>query len=225
MKTLLPAAAIVLCTPALYAITYSDGTFTPSNWGFETVGSGVSTPAQIAAGGNPGSYRQIDHTVNQNTGWYYSFSRYGTTNATRYEPAVQGAIASLDFSIDARVVSTQGGQLPGLALGAKQGTLVFMQSSFFNVGNPAWGGYGVSGLTAASFTCINGAGSLDLSAGGAPIRFGFVVLNASFSPITTGSVSEYDNFSVTAHAVPAPSALGVAAGVGLAGAGLRRRRR
>jgi len=208
MKYLLPVMAICAVPLAAHgASTFSDGTFNPSNWGFETIGSGTVTFGQIAAGGNPGQYRQIDQVVNQNTGWFYSFSRYGTTMPTRYEPAVSGAIASVDFSIDSRTISVLSGQVPGIGLGIKQGSLVFMQTAFFNGFANTWTTYSVNSLTPASFSCINGAGSLDFSASGAPIRFGFITANASFSATTTGSVSDYDNFFVNVVQVPAPGAL------------------
>ena len=203
-------------------VTYTDGTFAPSSWGFEIVGGGSSTPSQVASGGNPGSYRQINQSVPANTGWFYGFSRYGTNTATRYDPVSQGAITSVDFSIDARTISTVGGQVPGLAMGIKQGSLVYVQTAFANVGNSSWGFFGSFGLTPADFTCVNGSGTVDFSATGGPLRFGFVTINASFSAQPTGSVSEYDNYNVVVHNVPAPGAL-MLAGVGLLAASRRRR--
>lgn len=203
-------------------VTYSDGAFVTSTWGFEIVGTGTSVPSQVVSGGNPGSYRQINQTVAQNSGWFYAFSRYGTSLATRYEPATQGAIQSVDFSIQAQTISVQGGQIPGLAWGIKQGSFVYVQTAFQNLSGPAWANFSSAALTPADFFCANGAGTLDFSASGAPIRFGFVTMNASFSAVTTGSVSEYDNFSVTVHQVPAPAGAALLGALGLL-AGRRRR--
>jgi hypothetical protein len=203
-------------------VTYTDGTFNPSVWGFEVVGGGSSTPSQVASGGNPGAYRQINQSVPANTGWFYGFSRYGTNTATRYDPATQGAISSVDFSIDGRLISTVGGQIPGVGMGIKQGSLVYVQTAFANLGNASWGTVASTGLTPADFMCVNGSGTVDFSASGGPLRFGFVTINASFSAQPTGGVSEYDNYNVVVHQVPAPGAIALV-GVGMLAASRRRR--
>lgn len=217
------AALLALPSAANAVVVYSDGTFSTSVWGFEFVGSGTATPAQIASGGNPGTYRRITQTVTANSGWFYAFSRYGTNTATRYDPVTQGAINSVDFSIQAQTISVINGQVPGLAMGIKQGSLVYVQSAFQNIGGPAWNTFSSAALTPADFFCANGAGTLDFSASGAAIRFGFVTINASFSVgVETGGVTEYDNFNATVNQVPAPAGIAL---LGIGGLLAARRRR
>ncbi|MCE9620595.1 MAG: hypothetical protein K8R92_11910 [Planctomycetes bacterium] len=198
----------LLAAPALPAVAladtveFEDGIFNPSEWGFEIVGSGTSTPSQIPLGGNPGSYRRITQSVTANSGWFYAFSRYGTNSSTRYEATMFGAIASVDFKVQAQTISVINGQIPGLAFALKQGGQIYVQSPFMNLSGPAWNTFSATGLVASNFYCINGPGIPDFSATGMPIRFGFVTMNASFSAAITGGVTEYDNFKVVVNIAP-----------------------
>ena len=74
-----------------------------------------------------------------------------------------------------------------------------------------WNTFSSVGLVAGDFVNFSGGGPIDFSAGGAPIRFGFVVANAAPDQAYSNTVI-YDNFSVTIHTVPAP---GVGAALGL----------
>lgn len=206
-------------------VTYSDGTFQNSNWGFETVviggGSSTASASQSAATGNPGSARRVNHsTILGET--LYTFSRFGTTVATRYEPATQGAILSLDWSIDARWVSGSfAGAGQAIMLGAKQGQTVFYADYDITGSSGAWVTNSATGLTAASFLPLTGSAVLDLSASGAPIRFGFVTGNSASGLSYTNTV-DYDNFNLVVRTVPSVGVLPTLAMAGLAAA--RRRR-
>ncbi|GJQ28975.1 MAG: hypothetical protein HBSAPP03_08590 [Phycisphaerae bacterium] len=205
------------------AVTYTDGTFTPSNWGFElvTLAAGGTSSATQVAGGNPGMARQLTNSVNGG-GTVWGVSRYGTTNATRYEPMTTGAILSVDFAIDYRFVQGAGGDGHALVLAAKQGTAVFGAAYTVTGSSGAWGTYAITGVTAADFTRLDGAaGGIDFSATGAPIRFGFAVGNSSTGTPYSNTVM-YDNFEVVVHNVPAPG-VGLLAGAGLLTLARRRR--
>src|SRR5579863_3400102 len=122
------AAALVLTAAAhgLYAdVTFSDGTFNNSDWQvsmvFQGYNGGSVTGSQVASGGNPGAYRSIDTSVNPIGGNPYSnvlgFNQWlpGT-----FDPATQGAVSSVDFSIDFLNINTFGnGQ--GFELALSQG--------------------------------------------------------------------------------------------------------
>ncbi|MCE9620596.1 MAG: hypothetical protein K8R92_11915 [Planctomycetes bacterium] len=193
-------------TAAADSVVFSDDTFPTAGWGFEVVGSGESTPSQVTSGGNPGAFRRIVQAVDPDTGWFFAFSKFGTNQSTRYVPSAQGAIESVDFSIQAQTVSVLNGIVPDLSMGIKQGGLIFVQNQFFSQFAGSWTTYSHSGLIPADFTCINGIGgeSLDFSNSGAPIRFGFVSINGSFNGASTGGVFEYDNYQVTVNIAPPP---------------------
>jgi hypothetical protein len=190
-------------------------------WGFETVilGSGSSAPSQTNTG-NPGFARRLDNSVGGfSTVW--GLSRYGTNQATRYEPVNQGAILSVDFSIDHRFVSgtAEDGQI--IRLGAKQGSYVYAAGFAVTGTSGNWGSTSFLGMTAADFVALNGGAPIDFSATADPIRFGFVVGNASSGANGATAIVDYDNFFVRVVPVPSPGA----AGCLLGGLGLLARRR
>ncbi|MBU6413774.1 MAG: hypothetical protein KGS45_09885 [Planctomycetes bacterium] len=212
-------------------VVYSDGTFTPSNWGLETFtanGAGGSvTAAQLSSGGNPGQARSVTNTTGTGPDQtIFGLHRYGTTNATRYEPLNQGAIASVDFSIDFAFRSGVGGQGHGLALGAKQGTVIYAAAATVTGSSTAWNTYSVTGLSAADFTAVSGTGAINFSASGAPIRFGFITSNSNGSSGTSYfNEIAYDNFLVRVNQVPAPTWTSVVCGTLITTACRRRRSR
>lgn len=216
-------AAGSVAASAAADVTFTDTEFTASNWGFETAilgAGGTSTPSQVA-GGNPGNARQLTNVVNGG-GTIFGFSRFGTTTSTRYDPASQGAILSVDWSIDSRWLSGIGGQGQLIALGIKQGTVTYIADSDITGSSGNWITHGAITLTAADFQPLTSGPVIDFSATAAPLRFGFIVGNSS-TGAGYGNTVMYDNFGVTVHSVPA-SMSACAAAMGLA-AGLRRRRK
>jgi len=207
------------------AITFQDGTFAPGTWAielFQQGTGGTATATQQLSGGNPGEAFRVQNTVltaSGGTSSIIAFHRFGTNMATRYEPAVSGAIPMLDFSIDFRLISGFG-QGQALYAALKQGQLVYVANAG-TTGTPSeWTPRTLTGLTAADFVRADGlAGSPDFSVSGAPIRFGFATRNST----TTNGYSitvDYDNFSMSV--VPTPGTLGA---LGLAAVALIRRRR
>jgi hypothetical protein len=203
-------------------VVFADTEFINSNWALETVslGAGGTASAAQVATGNPGNARRVSLSPNAGGG-LWAFSRFGTTTATRYAPATDGAIAAVAFSFDARVVTSDAALPVRFAL--KQGQAIFAVGEGVLDTGSSWQTFSLAGLTAASFTRLDGvAGTPDFSAAGAPIRFGFAV-----GALPGGSIAEkvtnFDNFSVRVTQVPGP---GVAAlGVVLATLAPRRRRK
>lgn len=227
--TLSAAALALTFAAASHAdVILSDGTFSSGNWGLETFtanGSGGSVIAsQLTNGGNPGQARSVTNTTGSGpNNTIYGLHRFGTTTTTRYEPGTQGAIASVNFSIDFAFISGAGGQGHGLMLGAKQGTIVFGAAATVTGSSSAWSNYNVTGLTAADFTAVSGSGNIDFTASGAPIRFGFITSNSNGSGGTSYfNQIAYDNFNVRIIQVPTP---GIAPLTGLAAVALTKRRR
>lgn len=221
------ACAIVAGASLAHAsVTFSDTEFATSGglaWVLEPVvrGTGGAAAAAQSTLGNPGKARQIDLTTGTAPGdTIWGFSRFGTTTATRYEPATSGPITSLTWSIDARLSGGGFGDGQAIVLALKQGQLIYTADYHVTGSSGNWITVGGSGITAADFTRLDGQfGIPDFSAAGAPIRFGF----ASGNSTTGGSYSTqalFDNWSVTVNPVPAPGACLALAGL----LGLRRRR-
>jgi len=223
----LTSLAVAALTPVATAdILFSDTEFPTAGWGVESVligGGGSATNSQVLSGGNPGAFRRVDMTPGPTVGdAIYTLHRYGVTTATRYDPSTQGAILSLDFSIDVRdVVAAGAATNQKVFFGAKQGTVVFAGPGVQQSQTAHFVPLSFTNITAASFTAVGTTGSIDLSAAGAPIRFGFITYVANTSGSFLGR-SEYDNFSVTIHQAPAPGSLALA---GVAGVLVSRRRR
>lgn len=216
------SAALLFVGGAQADITFSDSVFNNADWSVNTVGlvtGGTSTGTQTA-GGNPGLGREVTNTLNL-LGTIYALHAYGATPATTYQPTISGAVGSVDFTIDARWLSGIGGQGHGIALGAMQGSNLYHAVYDITGSTGLWGTFATFGMTAADFTELSGGPPIDLSAGGAPIRFGFVVGNYAPDQAYTNVVI-YDNWSVTVHTVPAP---GAAALLGLGGMMVARGRR
>lgn len=223
----LSCAALVSAAGA--DVVFSDTEFANSNWALETVftgptgNTGSATAAQSAATGNPGNARRVTLTTGGSFGDTVSaFSRYGTTQATRFDPTTQGAINAVSWTIDARFVTgTFAGAGQGLVLGLKQGTVIYGADYHVTGSSGSWATSSATGMTAASFSRLDGlTGTPDFSAAGLPIRFGFIASNSNGGGQYSTTV-DYDNFSVTVTQVPAP---GAALILGIAGAALRRRR-
>ncbi|MFA6046032.1 MAG: hypothetical protein WC718_13700 [Phycisphaerales bacterium] len=224
MRTAFVLGAIAAITSVASAtVSYSDGTFSLSganSWAVETLGQGSASASQSASG-NPGTARQVNLTTGGNGGdTIWAFSRFGSTTATRYEPANQGAILSLSWTIDARLTQG-GGDGQALWLALKQGQLIYVADAHVTGSSGQWNTFGGSGILAADFARLDGqSGTPDFSVAGAPIRFGFVNGNST----TGGSYSTaalYDNWSVTVNTVPAPATCLLAGSLVMAG---RRRR-
>jgi hypothetical protein len=218
------AAALGATSLAAHAdVTYSDTEFPNTGWGFETsvIAPGGTSAGTQVSGGNPGFGRQMTNNVNA-LGTIWGISRFGTTTATRYEPINSGAITSIDWTIDAKWLSGIGGQGQSIALAIKQGAIVYIADVDITGSSGQWITNSATGLTAASFSALSGAGAIDFSGTADPIRVGFAVGNSSTSSAYINVVL-YDNFNVVIHNVPAPMA---AAQLTVAAAllGMRRRR-
>lgn len=231
LGTLLASTALAQPRQARADVSFGDTEFPDGGWAVEsiTTGFGGSSSGVQSPTGNPGNARRITNSVNAGPSSISAMHRFGTTSATIYSPTTSGAVASLDFSVDYRLVSGFGdGQ--GLGFALKQGTVVYFAAYAVTGSDGAWHARSATGLLASDFVRMDGlAGTPNFSAAGANIRFGLAVSNSS-----TGAgyaiVVDYDNFAVTVRQVPGPAsgALGLAAACGLGGvggAGGRRRRR
>ena len=226
-------AAMLLAPDASQAVVIiSDSTFNNGDWAaslIPTVPSGSSlsfSAVQQGSGGNPDSFRTIQHSW---TGPGGIIAGHRFTGAG-YNPSIQGAITDLDFSLDGIHIDFSGsGVSPGaIAFGAlvSQNGNTFIAGFGIALQNGGWTSLAFNDLTAASISS-----SLDFSSAGGLIEFGYYTSNGSaFSGthVTNGGV---DNWQVTinqaplvAPGVPEPMTLSLL-GAGLLVLGAMRRKR
>jgi PEP-CTERM motif len=210
-------AALCLVPRAVFAgmLTFSDSEFLDANWDasvvFETNGPSTVMAMQQTAGGNPGAFRQVDHSFNAQ-GSIISGHLFSLAN---YDPASQGAITQVDLAMD--LILFDGGDSLVVAYGA----LLEQGGSFYTGGfvltpiaptTNVWEGRSILGLTETDFQLVGGGGNPDFSISGASIQFGFYAANGTDFGATSTS-SGIDNYSLTVTnadvggAVPEPSSL------------------
>jgi hypothetical protein len=200
---------VLWCTIPLCAVTITDGTFSPGDWTAakiwdSTVGSAAwYSTDQITNGGNPGAYAST-------TLHYYISSENRSQgiivaqlcNEAVYNPTVQGAISTIDYSYDGRLVDQN--WFTGVFVAP-----ILMQDSIYYTSNAwvsqpsSWSRQEAFGLVAASFTNWLG-NNPDFSSTGSTIHFGYLVSSAGiYQPTASVNVTAgVDNWSVTITSVP-----------------------
>jgi uncharacterized protein (TIGR03437 family) len=170
---------------------FRDGDFADADW--EMVRRIQVAPPDLAslqvtrqaAGGNPGAFLQVDIRLTATGESPIGAVRAAVVMIRRsatYTPSSQGAIASIDYSEEARNVhsgtSPAGGQRTGLAL--RQNGKIFVLQDLITRLPAAWTGLGRASLTATHFAELDmvemflRTGSRpDFSSTGARIEFGF----------------------------------------------------
>lgn len=220
--------SLVCANAACADMAFFDGTFSNADWQvssiFQGYNGGSVSGAQAGSGGNPGTYRIVNTTVNGIGSHPYANvlgfqQRLGAT----YDPTVQGAISTVDFSIDFLNINTFGnGQQYEIAL--LQNGLLYGLLPHITQTVTGWQHDSSNGLTANDFYQIvnapplfyfDGAHHPDFSATGSPISLGFQTWTATTDVPFTLTVG-YDNWGVTVHSIPEPGMFLLAALGGLA---------
>lgn len=193
-------------SPASAQTVLFDGTFANPDWEhgvlYSEPTSSLGVVAQVAAGGNPGSYQGGEHTVNNPGARIYDGHVYLGGDA--FDVASNGPIVSLTVEYDFRTF--QGGVVNGLLV--RQAG----QNYIYNIdpGNPHvnWDPLSVTGLTDANpgWSVITATGpsggSPDFSSNGAAVEFGYYTFN-EYPPVRGGGGTGItfswgiDNFRVT----------------------------
>lgn len=209
-----PAVALAAGTesaaPLTATVVISDGIFAPHNWQLITVASTFSataTASQIMAGGNPDSYRAITHTLpTPPEPQLTQLTAAHLYTATRYNPATQGAIDTIDFQQDARLLNLPWEQaFTSTQVLLRQGGRLYRSTQFIRtIADLTWQRSALTGLGATDFVALDGSGTNpDFSATGGPIAFGFVRGNSRFAdnpPVPPGDLvyaHAIDNWAVT----------------------------
>lgn len=202
----LPLAALVatLPAPAAHAQTpfqIDDGTLDTADWEvITTAPSSEQSAVQGVVDGNPGTYRTMSHSHFRDTSTPYSVEvihRFVGSGGT-YDPAVMGAVTSLDASWDRRA------NLDGVS-GVEEALVIVQDGTAYTTGTDTftafeWTATSHDGLTAADFD--DGAGNQpDLSAAGGPLTFGFLRRTVSAFGFAG---HDLDNFSITVTPADTP---------------------
>lgn len=213
--TLLCIAAALLSWQSLaQAVTVSDSTFADVDWtitSFSSGSGGTSSAAQVASGGNPGSFRNVTDQLNGG-GVVSVVSGVNIYGPFTYTPSVSGTIGSIDYSEDAACTSGcfGQGQSTGPAL-LQNGNYYTLCSSVIITGaGTTFVNHALAGLTAADFgivaltstnTCDPSVHP-DFSSAAAPIKVGFFRANGT-GPGGGGYTlaAGIDNWQITLNAV------------------------
>lgn len=209
MRTvLLLAMTLSIASPTLSAVTVvRDGDFADADWELlvysfkSTLGAqpGGTVDASQQSGGNPGTMRRVvNHIAPAPSQTEYS-STWGVhlKKGFTYDPSVQGAIATIDYSEDARKITS--GQLTGLAI-RQAGKVYYTQADIFT--NPAWTRVEQLAIVPGNFAEITAAGPVqgsrpDFSASGGPLEVGFIRANSNGNGGGAYSVTgDIDNWEV-----------------------------
>jgi hypothetical protein len=207
---------------------FTDAVFNDPDWSHQF---DVAPPASSGSAarfsdgfGNPDSYQRITHNLAGGGGGAITSTHINTT--ATYDPAVSGAITTLDYSEEARVLSTEfstygGSSGPALRQGGfvyavSVGSAVPLRDDPMGALPSPYKNISFSGLTAANFGRVTGALSIDFgsnpdfSASGGLIEFGYVRNNSHTGPVLVTRVHAIDNWSATVNENPPPTILSVA---------------
>jgi len=206
VRSLFAVALLAALAPSAHAqsTTFTDGTLSDVDWSVtvETLNlGGTATGAQVATSGNPGSWRQIDNTLNSAVGQSFSNTVYdfhAKAGAT-FAPASNGPITSIDYA-ESSLRTAGGQQACGLAL--RQNGVIYYGPGFLNPSAfNSWAPNSQTGLTAATFDALApGTQYPNFGIGAPPIQFGFYRANSTSVGGAGGTTSGgIDNWSVVVH--------------------------
>lgn len=191
-------------------VAFADGVF--AGWTHQVVvvapfaptppGPGSTGSMTVVGGGNPGSALQMANTVAVNAG----IENVALNPSAVYVPAVSGPLQSLTFAIDAKGVAFPfAGDGQGVGVCCEQNGFLYQNASGVT-GSTVGVWHAVASATIAPsllVPVIAGSPPFDASVAGAPITFGFVVLNGTcFNCSGYSTTVSYDNWSVTIGSAP-----------------------
>lgn len=199
-------AGALLRVSSAPGVVYQDGDFAASGWFVTAIveplqNAPTHTESRQATGGNPDAFRGIAYQMPQGPSSARLF--HAAQNAT-YDPALQGAIYTIDLALDCNRLSTSTTSetlaLPTFAQGGRR----FAPQQWDTGCAPLWQVRYLSSLLANEFVlvegppCTAGEACPDFSANAAPLRFGFVSGVILSSDAGAGAITQgIDNWKVT----------------------------
>ena len=191
-------------------LRFFDTVFAPADWTVSTARLGAGHEygiERITVGNDPNdAYRRVTIEMGESlSGIGDALNTYHWKRSAIYDPAVSGAITSIDFALDTLVIE---GLQPRTALVVLQGNRLYRAAYDTPWERGVWRTRSSAGLIARDFVEV-GADVLqplpdshpDLSASGARLQFGFQ--DAAYRPVGgiggERSVVGFDNWSVTIH--------------------------
>lgn len=198
--------ASLLWVSALPPVVAQDGEFADARWQAQAVGEPAAAPpvssaSQAEAGGSPGAFRRVAYTMPAGLS---SIRVFHVRPDSGYDPAVLGAIRSIDVSLDCSSLTTAvASQIEAAGLLEQAGRRYRLREQTGPC-LPYWTAQRSVGLLAEDFTLVTGpacaAGERcpDFSASAAPIAIGFLSSATLATGTAAGSVLQgVDNWKVT----------------------------
>ncbi|MFH1314064.1 MAG: hypothetical protein ABIJ00_12675 [Candidatus Eisenbacteria bacterium] len=214
MKYLLILTAVAICSP-VFAQTFSDGTFSSSDWSLLVIefGPGGSASAyQESAGGNPGSFRWYTHTVNEPTPTEGSLIHvYHIREDAVWDPSADGPIESVGFSEDRMTEEITSTIMIGGTIALRQNGVFFWSNTAYTIDHGGWQTLSAGGLLSSDFRAsVDSTLHPDFTTMGEPIYFGFMRANSRDAgypgTVTTSGGTDNSSVSVTPSPVAVESA-------------------
>ena len=202
-------AAMLTLTPITHAaVVFSDGEFNLDNWDTTKLykGSGGSISlSQQTTGGIPGEFVQINHVLNPDSALYGTYIRSGAA----YNPATDGAIVSIDFSINYKNFQTSAAGV-GFGIALIQDEQIYYDFRSLSGTVTGWQLDQKYNLQVENFGLLVDTGNLyvsdfnqnpDFGPTGSMLEFGFFTYRSGSTNQNVG----FDNWMVSIEPVPEPT--------------------
>jgi hypothetical protein len=200
--------------PTASAFPFTDSSLGAPDWTVHELADGspiVWGEVRKRSGGNPGKYLRLNLKLGDRT----SLDLIHVCGGALYSPSSQGAVDSVDISIDTRMAPESSGRSanPNVCPVIVQNGAVYAagwRMATYSEQNGGWVPLDFTELRGHQFAPYIGLTqpvaptmSLDLSTNGGPIRFGFATRNVTFYNNPQGhafsTAVDFDNFTVKVH--------------------------
>jgi hypothetical protein len=188
-------------------VVFQDTEFQVANWSVATIASSGNpsfTALRSETGGNPDAYRLIVHRTLAGTS---DLQLVHSNQLSVYDPRQSGAVYVIEFAVDCEVVSRSPGvspNIPQYAVTLEQAGRVYQIGSTLTFCDTVWKTLADASVTAGASKQLTGPPCSatemcpDLSADGAPLRFGLFTEARTASGSVEGTMQlGFDNWKVS----------------------------